>query len=294
MAARASLRWMRSAVFGSTLAIGLSSSAAALGQYGQPAPTQSQPPAQTQYGQPPPGQGQYGSAPAAQPGIEAGGLAPPSSTPPETPAVAETEEKLDDAEKKDTGRGLEWFYLNAEIGFEHLGLQTFSANNVVDANLVDTTQTGPLYGAGLGARIVFITVGARFRIATFTNYDLWTLNGEVGLRIPLGKLEPYFSLGGGYASLGSFSGANIKGGSGVTVGGYDIRAGGGLDYYITPVFSVGAALTFEVVGLTRSGSFQALTGNGSTGGGVEAQVQAADGTSVGSAFAGTFVAGLHF
>jgi len=266
--------------------IGLTSSAAALGQYGQQ-------PAQGQYGQPPAGQGQYGSAPA-QPGIESGGLAPPSSTPPETPAVAQTEETLDDAEKKDSGRGLEWIYLNAEVGFEHLGLQTFSANNVVDANLVDTTETGPLYGVGLGARIVFITVGARFRIATFTNYDLWTINGEVGLRIPLGKFEPYFSLGGGYASLGAFSGTNFNGGSGVTVGGYDIRAGGGLDFYITPVFSVGAALSFEVIGLTRSGNLQALTGMGSTGSGVEAQVQAADGSSVGSAFSGTFVAGLHF
>lgn len=279
---------MRSAAFGSVLAIGLSSSAAALGQYGQPAPTQGQ------YGQPAPAQGQYGSpAPATEPGIEAGGLAPPPSTSPETPAVAQTEEKLDDAEKKDSGRGLEWVYLNAEIGFEHLGLQTFSANNVVDAGLVDTTQTGPVYGAGLGARIVFITIGARFRIATFTNYDLWTLNGEIGLRIPLGKLEPYLTLGGGYASLGSFTGANLKGGS-VTVGGYDIRGGGGLDYYITPVFSVGAALTFEVVGLTSSGTLQALQGSGSTQGGAQAQVLAADGTSVGSALTGTFVAGLHF
>src|SRR5882672_7213115 len=280
---------MRSAVFGGVFAIGLSSGSAALGQYGQPAPTQGQ------YGQPAPEQGQYGGQPpATEPGIGAGGLAPPPSTPPETPAVAQTEEKLDDAEKKDSGRGLEWVYLNAEIGFEHLGLQTFSANNVVDAGVVDTTQTGPLYGAGLGARIVFITIGARFRLATFTHYDLWTLNGEVGLRIPLGKLEPYFTLGGGYASLGSFTGSNLKGGS-VSIGGYDIRAGGGLDYYLTPVFSVGAAIAFEVVGLTRPGvNLQNLQGTGSTQAGVQAQVYAADGSSVGSAFTGTLVLGLHF
>jgi hypothetical protein len=80
----------------------------------------------------------------------------------------------------------------------------------------------------------------------------------------------------------------------VTIGGYDVRAGGGLDYYITPVFSVGAALTFEVVGLTSSGTLQALQGSGSTQGGVQGQVLAADGSSVGSAFSGTFVAGLHF
>jgi hypothetical protein len=284
---------MRSVVFGGVLAIGLSSSAAAFGQYGQPAPAQ---PGQGQYGQQPaqPGQGQYGSTQPTQPGIEAGGLAPPPSTPPETPAQAQTEEQLDAAQKKDSGKGLEWIYLNAEIGFQHLGLQTFSANNLVDANIVDTTQTGPLYGAGLGVRLIFITIGAQFRIATFSHYDLWTINGQVGLRIPLGKLEPYGTLGGGYASLGSFTGANLTGGSNVTVGGYDIRLGGGLDYYVTPVFSVGACLTFDVVGLTRSGNFQALSGNGSTGSGVQANILAADGSSVGSAFSGTLVLGLHF
>lgn len=279
---------MRSVVFGGVLAIGLSSSAAAFGQYGQQ-------PAQGQYGQQQPAQGQYGSTQPTQPGIEAGGLAPPPSTPPpETPAQAQTEEQLDDAQKKDSGKGLEWVYLNAEIGFQHLGLQTFSANNLVDANIVDTTQTGPLYGAGLGVRLIFITIGAQFRIATFSNYDLWTLNGQVGLKIPLGRFEPYGTLGGGYASLGSFTGSNLTGGQHVTVGGYDIRLGGGLDFYVTPVFSVGACLTFDVVGLTRSGNFQALSGSGSTGSGVQAQVLAADGSSVGSAFSGTLVLGLHF
>src|SRR5215471_558364 len=114
-----------------------------------------------QYGQPPPS-GAYGSEPPppqqTQPPIEAGGLAPPPSTSPESAEVVQTQAKLDEAEKKDSGRGLEWLWLNAEIGFEHLGLETFHANQLVDADIVGTTQTGPMYGAGLGVRLVFITL----------------------------------------------------------------------------------------------------------------------------------------
>src|SRR4051812_35354247 len=92
--------------------------------------------------------------------MQAGGVAPPagSSTDQES---AQTEQKLDDADKKDSGRGLEWFYLNAEAGFEHLGLQTFKTGLLVDPAIVSTTQTGGLVGAGLGLRLVFLTIGPR-------------------------------------------------------------------------------------------------------------------------------------
>jgi hypothetical protein len=279
---------MRSVVSGSVLVMGLgyatSAAAQGAGQYGQP-----------QAGQ---GQSQYGSTPpATQPGIESGGLAPPPSNSAATPAQVQTEARLDESEKKDSGRGLEWIWLNAEVGFEHLGLQTFSAGGLVNPAIVQTTQTGPLYGAGLGVRLVFITLGAKFRIGTFSAYDLWTLNAEAGLRIPLGKLEPYLTLGGGFASLGSFGASNIGGGvtsANVSITGYDIRGGGGLDYYITPVFSVGAAVTFEVLGLTRPGvNLQSLQATGNSQG-AAGEVYAADGSSLGSAFTGTLVLGLHF
>lgn len=253
-----------------------------------------QPPAGA-YGSAP--SGTYGSAPppSSQPPIESGGLAPPPSTSTESPEVVQTEAKLDEAEKKDSGRGLEWFWVNAEFGFEHLGLQTFHANNLVDSAVVGTTQTGLLYGAGLGVRLVFVTLGAKFRIGTFSDYDIWTLNAEAGLRIPLGNIEPHLLLGAGFASLGSFAASDIGGvnRSSVNVNGYDIRAGGGIDYYVTPIFSVGAAATFEMLGLSRASvkDVQAVA----NGGNVPAStVYNASGSSIGSGFTGTLVLGLHF
>lgn len=229
--------------------------------------------------------------------MEAGGLAPPPSTSTESPEVAQTEAKLDEAKDKDSGRGLEWIWLNAEFGFEHLGLETFHANQLVDAAIVNTTQTGLMYGAGLGVRLVFITLGARFRFSSFSAFDLWTLNGEAGLRIPLGKLEPHLFIGGGFASVGGFSTSDLGGvdPNHVEITGYDVRAGGGLDYYVTPIFSVGASVSFEVLGLTRPGVTFNDASNVVNGGTVaQGEVYRASGSSVGSAFTGALVLGLHF
>ncbi len=241
-------------------------------------------------------------------GMQAGGLAPPADENEEDQDSAKTEQKLEDADKKDTGRGLEWVYLNGEIGLESLGLQTFQAShNIVDSKVVPTTETGLLYGGGLGVRIVFITLGARFRLGSFSHYDVWTLDGELGLRIPLGSVEPYFVLGGGYATLGSFSTSDLGGVSAkdVSVKGYDIRGGGGIDFYVTPVFSIGANVTGEVLGLTRPGvslsKLQSVTSGGTPAPTNPQQAQAAanqvyqaSGSSVGGGLSATAVLGLHF
>jgi hypothetical protein len=248
-------------------------------------------PALAQYGQQPQQQGQ---------GLEAGGLAPPTgSTGTSDPygASTPTEQELERAEREDAGRGLEFFWINGEIGFEHLGLQTFKANNLVDAAVVDTTQTGLLFGGGLGVRLVFLTLGARFRLGTFSEWQLWTLNGELGIRIPLGSLEPYFTLGAGYASIGAFDTANVGAdlnSAGVDITGFDIRGGFGIDYYLSDAFSLGANLTGDLLFLTRPGVDPTKFQGTATGGQAAAQVYAADGSSIGSGVTLTAVVGLHF
>ena len=251
------------------------------------------------YGPPPPQPGT---------GLESGGLTPPSGAPPPgaTPSdpmlpPTPTEQELAQADREDSGRGLEFVWLNGEVGFEHLGFQTFKSNDLVDAGVVKTTHTGPLFGAGLGVRLVFITLGARFRLASFEIGQLWTLNGEVGLRIPLGALEPYFTLGGGYASLGSFDtdklGSDFND-AGVEIRGYNIRGGVGFDYYLSNAFSLGANLTGEMLGLTRPGvdpsKLQATGTTSNDPDALKAEVYQASGSSLGAAVSGTVVIGLHF
>lgn len=208
--------------------------------------------------------------------LSSGGLAPPEAIESESDQEAKrqaTEQELERAEKEDSGRGLEFFWLNGEIGVQHLGLQTFTSDNFVDADLVDTTQTGLAYGGGLGVRLIVFTLGARFRMASFPDYQLWTLNGEAGFRLPFGSVEPYFTLGGGYASLGAFDIDDM--GADFDVNGFDVRGGVGLDVYLSEIFSIGGNLTGEVLFFSSD-------------------ISATDGSSVGGAATLTLVAGLHF
>ncbi|MBM4363022.1 MAG: hypothetical protein FJ104_10105, partial [Deltaproteobacteria bacterium] len=184
-------------------------------------------PAFAHWGQPAPQYGQGGSQGGYGPGMQAGGLAPPSA-PAEDPEAAQTEAELAAAEEEDSGRGLEWFWLNGEIGAEHLRLDTFSATGRIVPGIEQTNQSGLAVGAGLGLRLVFVTLGPRFRLASFSDFQLWTLGGELGLRIPLGSVEPYFTAGGGYASLGAFDARSLAGvdAGQVDVTGYYARVGG--------------------------------------------------------------------
>ncbi len=242
----------------------------------------------------------YGSQPMnSQPqngDMNAGGLAPPPVQQNQSAGSEQTEQSLEKAEKEDSGRGLEFLWLNAEVGYENLGLQTFKANNLVDAGVVKTTQNGLLYGGGIGARLVFITLGARFRLGNFSEFQMWTLDAELGLRIPLGDLEPYFTFAGGYASMGSFNASNIGqdfNSAGVSITGYNLRGGFGLDYYLSPAFSLGANLTGEMLVLTRPGVDPSKLQSGGASN-AASDVYKADGSSIGAAVAITAVAGLHF
>lgn len=262
----------------------LSGSSVAGAQWGEPQTSQ-QPGYGQQQQQPGYGQQQNNS------GMSAGGLAPPESS--STPAEQQAEKDLKEAEEEDSGRGLEFFYINGEAGFMHVGLETFNSNDLVDAGTTKTKASGPVYGAGLGLRLVFITIGPRFRLANLDKYQTWSLNAELGIRIPLGNIEPYFTLGGGYSSIGTFDSNNVGQGinrNNVDITGYNVRGGLGLDIYLSPVLSIGANFSGEVMFLTRPGVDVDDVQNASS----EEDVYKADGSSVGAGTAITGVLGLHF
>ena len=235
--------------------------------------------------------------------LSSGGLAPPPAIDPSSTGydATATEYQLDQADREDTGRGLEFFWINAEVGVQHLGLQTFHANRLVDAGMVSTTQTGLAAGAGLGVRLIFLTLGGRFRLATFSDYQLWTLNAELGMRIPLGRLEPYFSFAGGYASLGSFDASSFGAAfeqAGVDVRGFNVRGGVGLDYYVGKTFSIGGNLSGDLLFLTRprvdEAKFEGAAGLDGENAELAAEVYGRDGSSIGGAATAMLVLGLHF
>jgi hypothetical protein len=229
--------------------------------------------------------------------MQAGGLAPP---PPmaEANAHSDTEQQLDEAKRQDAKRGLSWFWIDASGGFEHVGLTTFSADAALQGGgLVPTDASGGVISAGLGLRLVFLTIGARANLGLFSPWQLFTIGGEVGFHFPLGRIEPHFDFGFGYAGIGNVGGALSMTPGAVSIRGFDARVGGGLDYYVAKHFSIGLSGSFELLGLTRPGvdastiqTIQMHTNLSATA----AAALKLDGSSYGSAFAFTGVAGLHF
>ncbi len=231
---------------------------------------------------------------APPPPMQSGGLAPPppgSGPPPAAPAYPTypaypntTQRQLEDAEHSDSGRGLEFVYFNVGGGAEFISLDALGGgDSFFTAGEGNTSAFGPYFSASGGLRLLFLTVGPSFRFARFSNWDLWTLNLDLGWHIPLGNLEPYAMLGGGFAKLGYH---DDRAGAGVpspSTTGFDIRLGGGVDYYVSSAFSVGGTLQVDLVRLSR-GAVSAADGTLLVG----------EGAGTGLAVTGGALLGLHF
>lgn len=179
--------------------------------------------------------------PSVQP-PDAGGLAAPGPGQPDD----ETGRRLQAAERDDSGRGLDFFWIEPLIGFR--GVHVLDAS-VFDGALIPSESYGLALGAGAGVRLLYFTAGVQFRYGVLSAWDLWTLGLDVGLRVPLGDFEPYFGLGGGFAAV---EGAIDETGTiSPSAFGGNIRVFGGLDYFVTPVFSVGARIGLETIVLGR-------------------------------------------
>lgn len=228
--------------------------------------------------------------------LQAGGLRPPEAVqseqpPPSNTGEAEVENELDRAEAEDTGRGLEFVWLNGEVGYQHTGLQALSNGDLVDGSIIAENADGLVYGGGLGVRLFVLTLGARFRYGSFDQWNLWSINAEAGLRIPLGNLELYGAAGAGYVNLSRFTPKPAVPDvvfAQLGAKGADVRLTAGADYYVSNTFSVGAALGGDLLLLKRAAIDVPDTAPSA------GQVYADSGSGIGAAFTATAVLGLHF
>lgn len=286
-----------------SLSISVATLALVLISLSSSASAQTPPPAWTA---PPPGAAPPPAPPPPPfpPSLQAGGLTPPPSTmPPAQPALDpnQTEKDLDKARKEDSKRGLEWFWINAEGGFSYVDMRTFVVDDKdFTFGFVPTKALGGTVGAGLGVRFLFLTLGARGRLGLFDPWQLFTVGGELGIHLPLGRVEPHFELGGGYAAIGNVSGL-VKGSSdAISISGAYGRASLGVDVFVTPLFSVGVLGSADLLALVRprlndtqiqaiqnDPNISALQKSAATGFGTE-------GSSLGLAGGVTAVLGLHF
>lgn len=238
--------------------------------------------------------------PAAAQGGFGGMLRLPPQTPP-SPESIKTTQELDDAKREDAGRKLEWVWADVSGGFEQLGLETFGGGKSFLAGMVPTSASGGVVSAAAGARLLFFTLLLRGKVGIFDSGQLYRLGLEAGFHVPLGNVEPRVEIGAGYAQMANLhddvGGAAAEA---ISLRGFSAHAGGGVDYYVTPVFSIGGDFSAELLGLVRPALSKAQVTNIEETKGISSTLKGNAGllldgaTGWGGTLAATAVLGLHF
>lgn len=181
----------------------------------------------------------------------------PGGDPNAPPAGAQaTNAQLDEAEREDSGRNFEVFWLDAHLGGSYIDMRQFSSDALA---LEKASSGGPMFALGAGVRFVMLVLGVRARYNALSAFNMWQLNAEVGFKIPISKLDFLVGLHGGYSFVGSIGEGTAATNSGnvptnadaVKIRGFNTGLDLALDYYVTPMFSVGAGFFGDFLFLNR-------------------------------------------
>jgi len=214
-------------------------------------------------------------------------------------------------DSKSKWRASKPFWVDAGVGWQRLNMTTVqvernAAGDALTGDLVPRILDGPTGHLGVGIRFLPLTVGVRAGVATFqdssparsvNDMQLYSINAELGVRIPVARFEPYLLVGGGYSAFGGLGDAISGVSRGLAVDGANVRAGLGLDFYVSPLLSLGARFTGELLFLSRPGvpiRDLATAQQVSTMGEAKARLLEADGSSIGTALNLTVGPALHF
>jgi hypothetical protein len=205
-------------------------------------------------------------------------------------------------------KAIEWLFIKPGFGYQRVWLRTFRAEDSerLTAHVIPEDLSGPAPSLGLGVKLWFVTVGVTGRVAHLsgaaperesTDLDLWSVDGELAFRAPLGPLEPYVLVGAGYSTFGGMGDVVDGMGSGLDVNGVNLRGGLGFDYYLTREVSLRLEGSSDILFLARPGvAARDLAEPKKIGTLDEAEQRMleADGSSAGLAFGVTVGLGFHF
>lgn len=203
---------------------------------------------------------------------------------------------------------VEWLFIKPGFGYQRVWLRTLSAEDSerLTAHVIPEDLSGPAPSLGIGAKLWFVTLGVTGRVAHLsgaaperesTDLDLWSLDGEVAFRAPLGPLEPYVLFGAGYSTFGGMGDVVDGLGAGLDINGVNLRGGLGFDYYLTRELSLRLEGSSDILFLARPGvAARDLAEPKKVGTLDEAEERLlqADGSSAGLAFGVTAGLGVHF
>jgi hypothetical protein len=182
----------------------------------------------------------------SSPGNTATGAPSGSATSPEGAANAADE-------SHDSGLGLEWVYLNADVGASYVNLASFNQSQLA---LQESSSAGPAFGVGAGVRLIFITAGVRLTDLQLSAFNLWQVNAEAAFHTRVWRIDPYFGVRGGYSWVGGFSTNAVEGVTGASnatpaVHGVDVGPVVGIDFYLGKLVSLGIDGTAQFLFIHR-------------------------------------------
>jgi hypothetical protein len=156
-------------------------------------------------------------------------------------------------ELEDGGLGLEWVYLNADLGGAYTDIVSLKSSNW---QLQDNSASGLALGVGAGVRLVVLSAGVRVRDLQLSSFDMWETDLEAALHFRIWRFDMALGARGGYAFLGSFSADSLQTSTGstasdVTVHGWNVGPNLSLDFYLSKLVSVGADANAEFLFLRR-------------------------------------------
>jgi hypothetical protein len=184
-------------------------------------------------------------------------------------------------------KGPDFLFFEAETGAQWVGLETLSVKRDVVPTAARTQDVGAFVGAGAGLKLVFLSVGPHFRVGHFQDWDLWTLDLDLGFHAPLGAFEPFLRLGGGYARLErAFD--RLQESRNLHAHGYHLALALGADYFVTPMLTLGGKLSGDMLALQRAG----VDLNSQDG--LVNDYLKYDGAAAGLGLTGALTLGLHF
>jgi hypothetical protein len=197
-----------------------------------------------------------------------------------------------------TERRREQVFFEAELGPAYVDTIALKDDDLLDRARFDSSGFGLVYGAAIGVRMQQFWVGGRYRRGNFSDWKLWTLGGEAGLKFSIGRFAPHVSFGVGSASLDGLA-ADISRvyapvwPPAVDIHGLNARLMAGLDYYLSRWFSVGASVSGDAFFLRRRGDGLVRLSS-SDPGSAPSFPEARDGSGNGLGVALTLVLGLHY
>jgi hypothetical protein len=149
----------------------------------------------------------------------------------------------------------DWLVLNTDVAFRSLRITRIDFDDDEEVpKFLPATSFGVAPGASLGVRLWFVSLAAHTQVAFFNGPDgavtdnsftMWSTDGELSFRAPLGRVQPYILLGAGYSVLGGLSGTGEDRNRKVNAGGANARGGLGVDWFVGDIWTVGALASID-------------------------------------------------